>query len=40
VAQCFQLKKRGFATKADRAQEKQNEKDKNKKDQDDQDRDG
>jgi hypothetical protein len=37
AAQCFQLKKCGFASKAERAQEKQNEKDKNNKDRDDQD---
>lgn len=40
AAQCYQLKKRGFASKADKAKEKQNERDKKNKDQDGQDGDG
>jgi len=36
TAQCFQLIKRGLATRSERAQEKQNENDKNNKDQNDQ----
>ena len=40
TAQCFQLKKHGLATRAERAQEKQNENDKTNKDQEDQGGDG